>query len=87
MKMVHFPTWTTWWAEAQDQLLKFPNAAHDDFVDALALIGLGLSKMRPRQRQKQKEEPNKEGTFGSMIEETRKREGRIERQRSLEGWL
>jgi predicted phage terminase large subunit-like protein len=86
MKMVHFPTWTRWWAEAQDQLLKFPNAQHDDFVDTLALIGLGLSKMRPRQRQVKKEPP-KTGTYGEMIEETKRREGVLERKRSLDGWL
>jgi hypothetical protein len=27
--------------------LKFPHDAHDDFVDALALIGLGLQQLMP----------------------------------------
>jgi hypothetical protein len=30
--------------DAEQELLKFPSAKHDDFVDALAYIGLGLSK-------------------------------------------
>ena len=43
--MVKFPKYKWWMADAEDELLKFPNAAHDDFPDALALIGLGLDKM------------------------------------------
>jgi predicted phage terminase large subunit-like protein len=43
MGKVHFPSFAPWWKKAQDELLKFPNARHDDFVDALAYIGLGLS--------------------------------------------
>jgi predicted phage terminase large subunit-like protein len=42
--MVHFPTFASWWPEAQNELLKFPNGAHDDFVSFMALIGLGLMK-------------------------------------------
>jgi predicted phage terminase large subunit-like protein len=45
MHMVRFPKFRFWMADAEDELLKFPNAAHDDFVDALALVGLGLDKM------------------------------------------
>jgi predicted phage terminase large subunit-like protein len=34
-----------WWAEkALNEMLAFPNGTHDDFVDALAYIGLGLQK-------------------------------------------
>jgi predicted phage terminase large subunit-like protein len=44
MKMVHFPTFAPWWADAQNELLKFPNATHDDFIDWLAWIGLGLDR-------------------------------------------
>lgn len=43
-RKVHFPTFASWWPEAQNELLKFPNGAHDDFVSFLALIGLGLAK-------------------------------------------
>lgn len=42
MRKVFFPSFAPWWAEARDQILKFPNSAHDDLVDALAYIGLGL---------------------------------------------
>jgi predicted phage terminase large subunit-like protein len=39
---VHFPTFAPWWQEAKNELLKFPNATHDDFVAFLAIIGMGL---------------------------------------------
>jgi len=42
MRKVRFPMFAPWWAEAKQQLLQFPNGQRDDFVDALAYIGLGL---------------------------------------------
>lgn len=41
-RRVHFPAFAPWWPAAKAQLLKFPNATHDDFVDWLSWIGLGL---------------------------------------------
>lgn len=87
MKMVHFPLWTRWWAEAQDQILKFPLGGKDDFVDTLSLVGLGLTKMRARSRQKPAKPDVVEGTFRAMLAETRRREGHERIKRSLNGWL
>lgn len=42
MGRVHFPVFAPWWPQALGQLLKFPNAAHDDFVSFMSLIGRGL---------------------------------------------
>jgi predicted phage terminase large subunit-like protein len=43
MGKVFFPR-VSWWTEkAVDEMLAFPNGNHDDFVDALAYIGLGLA--------------------------------------------
>lgn len=44
MKKVHFPAFAPWYQDAKNQLLRFPYAANDDFVDWLAWIGLGLVK-------------------------------------------
>lgn len=44
MGKVYFPRFASWWPDAQDELLKFPSSTHDDFVDALAHIGMGLDK-------------------------------------------
>lgn len=87
MKMVHFPVWCRWWSEAQDQILKFPNGAKDDFVDTLSLIGLGLAKMRPRQRQKPPEQIVQEGTFRALWAQTDRRERDERVRKSLAGWL
>lgn len=45
LRTVHFPRFAPWWADARAQLLRFPYAAHDDFVDFLAHIGNGLSTL------------------------------------------
>lgn len=44
MKKVHFPAFAPWFQDAKNQMLRFPYAANDDFVDWLAWIGLGLVK-------------------------------------------
>jgi len=86
MRMVHFPTFTRWWAEAQDQILKFPNGPKDDFVDTLSLIGQGLAKMRSRNRQRPVKESVKEGTFAALWKNTKHAERRERQKRSLSGW-
>lgn len=45
MKKVFFPKNAAWTMNALDELLKFPNARHDDFVDALAWLGMKLGRM------------------------------------------
>ena len=44
MGKVFFPSFAPWWSDAKDELLNFPNAQHDDFVDFLAWIGIGLGE-------------------------------------------
>jgi predicted phage terminase large subunit-like protein len=43
-RKVFFPKFASWWPDAEAELLKFPSARHDDFVDWLAHIGMGLAK-------------------------------------------
>ncbi len=71
---VFFPDRQVWWPAARDEILKFPAAAHDDFVDALAYIGIGLSLQVPAAGSRASKPRQKAGslTFGSMIEETRR---------------
>jgi predicted phage terminase large subunit-like protein len=45
MGKVRFPTFAPWWSEALDELLKFDRAAHDDFVDPLAHLGMGIGRL------------------------------------------
>lgn len=44
MGKVLFPIGTWWTERAVNELMAFPNGTHDDFVDALAYIGLGLPR-------------------------------------------
>jgi len=45
MQKVYFPKVSSWGIKAVDELLKFPNARHDDFVDALSWVGMGLGEL------------------------------------------
>ena len=45
MKRVFLPKVSTWTQRAVDELLKFPNSRHDDFVDTLAWVGMGLNRL------------------------------------------
>ncbi len=44
MGKVFLPGFAPWVGEALEELLTFPNGAHDDFVDFMAWIGLGLAR-------------------------------------------
>jgi predicted phage terminase large subunit-like protein len=58
MGKLHIPAWAGWTSRAIDQMLGFPTAVHDDFVDALAYIGLGLRRQYgPERAIKTKVEP------------------------------
>lgn len=45
MGMVKWPAFAPWFERAYNEVVKFPAAKHDDFVDALALAGLGLARI------------------------------------------
>jgi predicted phage terminase large subunit-like protein len=86
MGRVHFPAYVNWWPAALDQLLKFPQGAHDDFVDTLAYIGLGLAKQVPRHVKRKPQEVNKFGTLGWIKNSTKKQERDEAYARIKEGW-
>ena len=44
MKKVHLPKFAPWYRDARAQLLKFPFATHDDFVDWLAHLCMGMAQ-------------------------------------------
>jgi predicted phage terminase large subunit-like protein len=44
MGRVFFPSFAPWWEDAKNELLTFPGGTHDDFVDALSLLGLKLNQ-------------------------------------------
>ena len=44
---VMFPMFTSWFNDAKTELLQFPSGQHDDFVDAMSLIGSALDTIAP----------------------------------------
>ena len=86
MGRVHFPGWTRWWAQAQDQILKFPAGSHDDFVDTLAHIGMGLAKQTPRRYQRPPPVAPVFGTIGWLKADTKQRQRSESYAKIREGW-
>lgn len=85
MGKVYFPSRAQWWPEARDQLLKFPHGAHDDFVDALAYIGLGLAQQVSANVMQRAKRNAREGTFNALKAETKRNESLRKRMANL-GW-
>lgn len=85
MGRVYFPEFAPWWPEARDQLLKFPNAAHDDFVDALAYIGLGLAQQVNAADAAKVLARGRPGSFKEMFANLRAQRS-AERLRQKDGW-
>lgn len=86
MGKVRFPQFTRWFGEARDQILKFPQGVHDDFVDTLAYVGLGLSKQAPRRVAKPVSVAPRFGTLGWLKDETRRNEVTERMARESGGW-
>jgi predicted phage terminase large subunit-like protein len=85
MMKILFPAFTRWWAEAHDQMIKFPQGVHDDFVDTLSLFGIGLYKQRAQRLPPKPSNDVKFGTYGWVIEESA-RERKRERELTTGGW-
>jgi len=85
MKKVYFPKNAAWTMNAMDELLKFPNARHDDFVDALAWLGMKLGRMAaPSLGQKKRSDLPQIGTLAWVKWDSNYR-ARQEREVKLSG--
>lgn len=86
MGKVLFPAHASWWPEVRDQLLKFPHGAHDDFVDALAYIGLGLTmQIAPGEMQRVRD-MGRPGTFKWLFSQSNAARREASRRKKLAGW-
>jgi len=74
MKKVYFPKVSSWGIRAVDELLKFPNARHDDFVDTLSWIGMGLGDLNAPRGYIPKDNFPKVGTMAWVKWDTQLRE-------------
>jgi predicted phage terminase large subunit-like protein len=86
MLKILFPGFTRWWPEAHDQMLKFPQGAHDDFVDTLSLFGIGLYKQRAQRLPPKPENDAKFGTYGWVIEDAKRERKRERESMTTGGW-
>lgn len=69
MGKVYFPKDAFWFAPAVRQILRFGGASrHDDFIDAISLLGMKLNQMVSGARPKQVKK-HKTNTFGAFKEE------------------
>lgn len=66
MGKVFWPAEATWFAEAKEQLLNFPNGAHDDVVDWLAWIGIGLDRFIAAEPTSARDDVDREPPSGSL---------------------
>lgn len=66
MGKVHLPRFAPWYQDAVDELMSFPNAAHDDFVSFLSLIGRGLALQVPADHMAPMGGGLKPGTLGYL---------------------
>lgn len=80
--MVRFPVDAPWLEDAKGEMLKFPQARHDDFVDALGNIGRGLHRQVRAGTAKPKIVAPNVGTMGWLMKNaTYWRERRVREKR------
>jgi predicted phage terminase large subunit-like protein len=86
MQKVYFPSFAKWWPDARNELLKFPQGLHDDFVDALAYIGLGLGLQRPTPKQVMEAKKENRLTYGWLKKQSDLDRRRRQAASDTAGW-
>ena len=86
MRMVHFPAFTRWWPDAQDQILKFPHGAKDDFVDAHVSDRTWAGENERSGTYQGSRARDQGWHVPRTVSRHTKREGYDRRARSLQGW-
>lgn len=86
MKVVHFPRFAPWWRDARSQILKFPFATHDDFVDWLSHIGLGLMKQVGATKERKSDNVVRVGSWAWMKADSARRARDAKREKAVGGW-
>lgn len=86
MGKVFFPRNSPWTEKAVSELLAFPNGNHDDFVDALAYIGLGLQNQFAATGPRKIEKAPVFGTLAWVREHEKQAERETLRRRAAGGF-
>lgn len=82
---IRFPKFAPWWPRAKSELLKFPNARHDDFVDVISTIGMKLGTHYSPGRVSKASAPAP-GTFGHLLKQFRDEDRRSSAAKARAGW-
>lgn len=85
MGMVLFPKNAPWFDKARTQMLKFPKATHDDFVDALSVIGRALAAMLTGSKAPEDKKEPVAGTWGFFTAQRKVAERQAARNKNLRG--
>lgn len=85
MGMVRFPEKAPWYQDAKAELLKFPHGKNDDFVDALAHLGMGLQKLANASKTVAPKSAPRVGTLAWVKRDAEFRRRQERRRRSLGG--
>lgn len=88
--MVHFPKNAPWVQRAKAELMKFPDATHDDFVDALSNIGRLIDRMvrarGPSNDLGASKAPPKEGTI-AWVKYSSNQRARLAKLNEIQGGM
>lgn len=84
MGMVRFPKFAPWWEQAEAEMLTFDTGTHDDFVDALAHVGMGLDYLVNAEGPPKPSTPT--GTLAWVKESSKRREAREAATKGAQGW-
>lgn len=82
---IRFPAFAPWWPKARTELLKFPNARHDDFVDVVSMIGLKVGYQHGP-GSVQKVNRFERGTFGHMLAEFKRQDREEAEKKAMGAW-
>ena len=86
MGMVRFPAFAPWFGEAEKELTTFPNAGHDDFVAALAMLGMGMNTIQGAAHDYQSNTMPKPGTMAWARGENKRNEAERKVAEATKGW-
>jgi predicted phage terminase large subunit-like protein len=84
--MVKFWRKAQWFYDAKREMLSFPYGQHDDFVDAVALLGIGMDQYTKPRAPVKPEAEVRVGTLAWVKEQTRRQQRLLRIGKTTAGW-
>jgi predicted phage terminase large subunit-like protein len=82
---IRFPRFAPWWPDAKTEMLKFPNARFDDFVDTLSIIGMKLNHHTGPGASLMRKDPDR-GTWGALRSQFKRHDREAAVGKARAGW-